>query len=167
MTIKRQTKCKNKRKTGKRHSGKKRGGGCSCSNSHLFSKMSGGGDFFNGGNVEPASFNNVPMRSFYSHNQYESGTDVQGGQLSSRLEPQLSTTPRLMGGKKNKSRKLRNKKRNCKGKKVKGGGLENVPGSMINSFSDPLTAGNRNLSNSIGNTSGSLMSPNLLKGVLV
>jgi hypothetical protein len=76
--------------------------------------MKGGGDFFIAGN-EPASFNNVPMHSFYTKNMLAEGTDVQHMQQSSRL---------LGGSKKNK--KYKNKK---------GGGISNW---LLGGFSNPI-----------------------------
>jgi hypothetical protein len=105
----------------------------------LKKSMKGGGDFFISGK-EPASFNNVPMHSFYTKNMYSAGTDVQHMQQSSRL----------MGGKrKNKNKSKKNKFFN---KNKKGGGI----------ISDLLTNGFSNNIQNSGSITGSPSAYNIL-----
>lgn len=164
MTKNRKTiKTNNKNKRTK--TSKKRGGGCGCGgqNSNIFSKMAltrGGGDFFNAGMKESPSFTGVPISKFYPSPQIE-GHNFQGG-ISSRLIPQQSTTPYLLGGKKNKKRKNKSMIK-TKGKKIKKGGMSifNSP-NIINTFSDPLI--NKNMFSLSGNAGGSLLSSNIITG---
>lgn len=167
-------------KNKKVYSKRKRGGSCSC-NAKLFQKMNGGGDFFNGGNLEPASFKNVPIHSFYPQNNYIEGSDIQRGQLASRNDIQVPTTTNSMkGGRKCKST-LKMRRMSLKYKKGKksiydknfekrhnrggtGAGAGDIPYRIINAFADPLITTNKYIINSLGNTSNSLMSSNILKG---
>lgn len=98
--------------------------------------MKGGGDFFIAGN-EPASFNNVPMHSFYTKNMLAEGTDVQHMQQSSRL---------LGGSKKSKKNKNFNKNK-------KGGGISNW---LLGGFSNPI--------HDAGDIKGLPSSSNILSG---
>lgn len=151
-------KSKKNRKTKNRRQTIKKGGGCGC-NSNVV--MKGGGDFFNGGNVEPASFNNVPIPSFYPYNNYTAGSDVQGAQIDSRLIPiKGGKRKSKKGGKSKKERKEKSKKG------LKGGNIGNMSSSFISSFSDPLLSGSKIISTQFGNTSGSLQSVNTIKGIL-
>ena len=137
---------------------KRKKGGCNCN--IKFNGLKGGGDFFNGGNIEPASFINVPTHSFYPMNSYTAGTDLQGLQINSRLDPikggKRKSIKRKKGGKSGKSIKS--------GKRKKGGNVANMSSNFISSFSDPLLNGNKVLMNSLGNTSGSFMAPEIIKG---
>jgi hypothetical protein len=104
----------------------------------LKKSMKGGGDFFMSGK-EPASFNNVPMHSFYTKNMYNAGEDVQHMHQSSRLT----------GGKrKSKSKSKKNKFFN---KNKKGGGIV-----------DWLTNGYSNNIQNAGNATGALSSYDVL-----
>lgn len=125
---------------------KVKGGDCGCT------KSMNGGDFFNKGYNPSSSFDKVPIHSFYSQNLMEK--DLLGGQHSSRLDPQTSTTPFTMGGKKRKTQK-RNKT-----KKVKGG-MNPLPSTVVQSASilSPL-----NPVTSAGDSAGSLMGYNIAKG---
>lgn len=123
-----------------------KGGSCPCSSSKpfLFSKMSGGGS------IETPSFTNVPIRSFYPQNSYNH--DLQGGQISSRLDLQKPITPNIMNGGKKRRRKM------------KGGYV--VSPQIINSFSDPINPGKDIVSTS-GNLSGSIITPSILSSRLI
>lgn len=150
---KKKSKQNRKNKSRKQRQTLKKGGGCGC-NSNL-NGMKGGGDFFNGGNVHPASFNNVPIHSFYPYNNYTAGSDVQRAQIDSRLIP-------IKGGKRKSKKGGKSKKM----KEKKGGNIGNMSSSFISSFSDPLVSGSKIISTQFGNTSGSLQSVNTIKGIL-
>lgn len=149
---KRNSKQLKKRRSHKRRSMKKRmKAGCGCGGgSGSPSLMKGGGDFFLQGYKEPPSFNEVPISKFYANNTYQQGTDVQGGQISSRLIPNMT------GGKR-KSKKVRFSK------KMKGGFSFGFP--MINSFADPLMGRNMNAVTTQGSTAGALLGSNIVGGL--
>ena len=106
--------------------------------------MRGGGDFFIQGN-NAASFNDVPMRSFYPMNNLAEGTDVQHMQQSSRL---------MGGSRKRKTNKKSNKRnKNKRTLKQRGGGLSNF-----------FTSGYSNTISDSGNLRGLPVSSNILAG---
>jgi hypothetical protein len=136
---------------------KKVKGGCGCgSNSSDFKPfeqvglIKGGGDYFLPGYKEPPSFNEVPIRSFYSNNTYENGTDVHGAQVSSRLLQNMS------GGKRTKKLKVRFSK------KMKGG----IPMTITNLVLDPIMNGKTDIITNHGSTSGGLLGYNIMGGII-
>jgi len=146
-----------RRNSKKQLKSKKVRGGCGCGgNAHdvkpfeQAALIKGGGDYFLPGYKEPPSFNEVPIRAFYSNNTYEPGTDVQGGQISSRLLPNMS------GGKKKKKLKVRFTK------KMKGG----VPMTISNLVSDPLLNGKGDIITNYGSTSGGILGYNITGGII-
>jgi hypothetical protein len=94
-------------------------GGCGCGAKHdvtpatPFKLFGGSVDKFLGNNAEPASFREVPIHNFYPQNMYAQGSDVQGAQIASRLEPTIK------GGKR-KNRKGKSKAKRTR--KINGGG---------------------------------------------
>ena len=114
-----------------RKGSRKSRGGCGCSGSDTPPLPISGGNSFQ----EPASFADVPAYAFYPNNEYR-GDDVQGGQISTRLMPQITG-----GSKKRRHRKKR-------------GGA---------SFSEYAGNGNNSIW-SFGNSAGAGTSYNLITG---
>jgi len=154
LTKKRSIKRRNSKKQLKL---KKVSGGCGCGGNNSDFKpfeqaalIKGGGDYFLPGYKEPPSFNEVPIRSFYSNNTYENGTDIQSAQVSSRLLQSMS------GGKRTKKLKVRFSK------KMKGG----IPMTITNLVSDPLMNGKTDIVTNYGSTSGGLLGYNITGGII-
>ena len=118
--------------------GKRKRGGCGCGNPQQqpIPLVTGGGDFFLPGYIQPESINGLPLHSFYPENNYNE--DPQGSQISSRL---------INGGKK-KGKKL---KKSLK----KGGNFSNYLSSSIVS-GDPIS--------SFGTSAGAGLSNNIVHG---
>ena len=108
------------------------------------SNLKGGSAFLN------STYTGFPIRYVIPINKYE--TDVQGQQISSRLDPQVSTTTHIKGG--SKKRKLRKTV-----KKMKGGF---IPFSFIKSMSDPIAGVPNNLIMTTGSGSGGMIAHNLM-----
>jgi len=155
---------KKKRSHKRRSMKRKMRGGCGFSSNQPSFLMRGGGDYFSPNQAEPPSFTNVPIHSFYANNTYEKGTDIQGGQMSSRLVPNI-----YGGGKKSKKVRFsktmnkRNKKRVSK--KMKGGMSFSYP--FIGSFSDPALTNNAismNPVSTFSGVSGAFLGSNIVAG---
>jgi len=152
-----------KRRSQKRRSMKRKmKGGCGCSggNSMIPPLMNGGGDYFLPGYVESPSFTGVPIHSFYANNTYQQGTDIQGSQLSSRLQPNM-----YVGGKKSKKVRFSKtiNKRDKKWKKTMKGGMS-FPFSFISSFSDPILGNNTDSVSTQVGLSGAMLGSNIVAG---
>ncbi len=107
--------------------------------------MKGGGDFFISKPEQP-SFSDVPLKSFYTMNRLNEGTDVQHMQQSSRL----------MGGKRKQSKTQKQKNRKHK-RNQRGGGF-------LDSVSRLITPSNSNVISQSGNTNGLPSQANILTG---
>ena len=131
------------------HTRKTKGGNCGCGAKHdvtpasSFKLFGGSVDKFLGNNAEPASFRDLPIHSFYPQNMYSQGTDVQGAQVASRLDPQLPVKGGRRKNRKSKSKSKRTRKMNG------GGGIQY---SSLQT-ADPIT--------SSGTTAGALQGYNI------
>lgn len=134
---------KNKKRSHKNKSQKRRKNRTSMKKS-----MKGGGDFFIS-KSEPASFSDVPLKSFYTMNRLNEGTDVQHMQQSARLT----------GGKKNRKtqKNLKSQKSQKNKNRQRGGGL-------LDSVSRLMTPSNPNVVSDSGNINGLPTQARILAG---
>ena len=112
--------------------------------------MKGGGDFFISKPEQP-SFSDVPLKSFYTMNRLNEGTDVQHMQQSSRL----------MGGNKKlklQKRKQRKQEKQRKQKRSQRGG------GILDSAFRLISPSNPNVISDSGNANGLPSQANILAG---
>jgi hypothetical protein len=107
--------------------------------------MKGGGDFFISKPEQP-SFSDVPLKSFYTMNRLNEGSDVQHMQQSSRL----------MGGRRKQSNTQKRKQKKHR-KNQRGGGI-------LDTVSRLITPSNPNVIADSGNANGLPSQANILTG---